>query len=151
MEQTIQALLGILLKAVPTVGLLIFLLFYFKAVLFGPLDKILKQRGVLTEGARKAADESLASADRKATEYETKLRDARAVVYKEQEETRKRWLDDQASQVAEARARSEASVKAEKAAIASEAAAARQTLSQTSATLADRIVATVLSRKAQAQ
>ena len=151
MQETVQALLGILLKAVPTAVLLIFLLTYFKAVLFGPLDKILKKRSELTEGARKAADESLASADRKATEYEAKLRDARAIVYKEQEETRKRWLDDQASQVAAARAKSEDGVKTAKDGIASEAATAREGLKANSVVMADQIVATVLSRKAQAQ
>jgi F-type H+-transporting ATPase subunit b len=148
MEQTIQALGGILLKAIPTVILLIVLHFYFKRVLFGPLEKILRQRGELTQGARKAAEASLAAAERKAQEYEMKLREARAVVYKEQEETRRRWLDDQTAQIAEAQARSEASVKAAREAIAGEAAAARQTLVDSSATIADQIATAVLSRRA---
>jgi|SRR5579862_2507978 len=148
MEQTIQALGGILLKAIPTVILLIVLHFYFKRVLFGPLEKILRQRGELTEGARKAADASLAAAERKAQEYEMKLREARAVVYKEQEETRRRWLDDQTAQIAEAQAKSEASVKAAREAITGEATAARQTLVDSSATIADQIATAVLSRRA---
>ena len=114
MEQTLQALGGILLKAIPTVCLVLLLYFYFKVMLFGPLEKVLKRRDELTEGARKVAAESLAAAERKAQEYEAKLRDARAEVYREQEETRRRWLEDQASQIAKARQSAEGLVRAAK-------------------------------------
>ncbi|MGH9593910.1 MAG: hypothetical protein ACRD5L_12525, partial [Bryobacteraceae bacterium] len=139
MAQTLQSLAGIILNAVPTVFLLIVLHFYLKAMLFRPLDKMLKQRHDLTEGARRTAEESLAEADRKAREYEAKLRDARDIVYKEQEETRKHWLADQAAQMAQAHARAEAGVKGARAALATDAAVAKQDLTQSSATLADQI------------
>src|ERR1041385_1435540 len=128
MQETLNALGGILLKAIPTVILLIILHFYLKAVLFGPLDRVMQKRRELTEGARKIAEDSLAAATRKAEEYEAKLRDARAAVYKQQEEIRKRWLEEQSQQVAEARARSEATVKSAREAIAADAASARETL-----------------------
>ena len=148
MQETLQALGGILLKSIPTVVLLIILHFYLKAMLFGPLDRVMRQRRELTEGARKIAEDSLAAATRKADEYEAKLRDARAVVYKEQEEIRKRWLEEQAKEVAQARSRMEASVKTAREALAQEAAAARAALQQTSSTLADQIANTVLGRRA---
>ena len=146
--ETIQALGGILLKAIPTVILLIILHFYLKAVLFAPLDRVARKRRELTEGARKLAEDSLAAATRKADEYEAKLRDARAAVYKQQEEIRKRWLEEQAQQVAEARTRSEAAVKTSREAIAQDAAAARKSLQDASAAVADQIVAAVLGRRA---
>jgi F-type H+-transporting ATPase subunit b len=148
MEETLQALGGILLKAIPTVIFLIILHFYLKAMLFGPLDRVLKQRRELTEGARKVAEDSLAAAARKAEEYEAKLRDARGAVYKQQEEIRKRWLDEQTQQVADARARSESAVKAAREALALDAEAARKSLQETSTAVADQIVATVLGRRA---
>jgi F-type H+-transporting ATPase subunit b len=148
MEQTLQALGGILLKAIPTVCLLLLLHFYFKAMLFGPLEKVLKQREELTEGARRGADQSLAAADRKQQDYEAKFREARAEVYRAQEETRRRWLEDQAKQIADARQRSDLSVRAAKEQIAAEAAAARQGLADTSATLADQIATAILVRRA---
>jgi F-type H+-transporting ATPase subunit b len=148
MQETLQALGGILLKAIPTVILLIILHFYLKAVLFGPLDRVMEKRRELTEGARKLAEDSLAAATRKADEYEAKLRDARAVVYKQQEEIRKRWLEEQAQQVAEARTRSESTVKTAREALAQDVAAARKSLQDSSAAVADQIVATVLGRKA---
>ena len=143
----IQALGGIVLKAIPTIVLLIILHFYLKAVLFRPLDKILGERDRLTTGARKAAEDSLAAAERKTQEYEVKFREARAEVYKQQEEIRRRWLQEQAEQVAQARATNEAAVKVAKESIAQEAVAARQTLMETSSELADQIARTVLSRK----
>jgi F-type H+-transporting ATPase subunit b len=148
MEQTLQALGGILLKAIPTIFLLLLLHFYFKAMLFGPLEKVLRQRDELTEGARKAADQSLAAAERKAQEYEAKLREARAEVYRQQEETRRKWLEDQSAQIAEAHARMAAAVRQAKEQISSEAAAAQQVLLESSSALADQIATAVLARRA---
>ena len=147
MEQTLQALSGILLKAIPTVFLVVVLLVYFKAMLFGPLERVLRQREELTEGARRVARESLAGADRKQQEYEARFREARAEVYRAQEETRRGWLEDQAAQVAAAHQSSEASVRAARQQIAVEFADAQKNLSETSATLADEIANVVLARR----
>ena len=148
MEQTLQALGGILLKAIPTVILLLILHAYLRAVLFGPLEKMLKQRAELTDGARQAADRSLAAAEAKAQEYEAKLRDARAAVYKEQEETRRRWLDEQTTRMAQSRASAEAAVRKAKEELAAEAAVARASLAETSSTLADQIASSLLTGRA---
>src|ERR1700689_4159412 len=148
MEQTFQALGGILFKAIPTVVCLLFLHFYFKAMLFGPLRKVLKQRDELTAGARQAAQTSLAAAERKTAEYEAKLRDARAEVYQEQEKIRAGWLADQNAQLTKARESAEAAVKQARFEIASEAAAARQNLLETSSTLGDQIATMVLAKRA---
>jgi F-type H+-transporting ATPase subunit b len=147
MEQTLQALGGILLKSTVTIVLLILLHFYLKAVLFQPLDRVIKERRKLTEGARELAEASLAAATRKAEEYEAKLRDARAVVYKQQEEIRKQWLQEQAKQVAAARETSESAVKTAREALALDSAAARKSLQESSTMVADQIVATVLGRR----
>jgi F-type H+-transporting ATPase subunit b len=148
MEQTLHALAGILQKAVLTVGLLLLLHFYLKAMLFGPLEKVLKERDQLTKGARKAAEQSLADADKKTQEYEAKLREARAEVYKEQEETRRRWIEDQASEVSQARERNTAAVRRAREEIAAEAAAARRSLTESSGALADEIATAVLAGRA---
>lgn len=147
MEQTLQALSGILLAAIPSALLLIILHFYLKAMLFKPLQKVLKQREALTAGARRAADESLAAAERKAQDYETKFRDARSEVYREQEETRKVWLEDQSRQVAAAHDRSTEAMAAADKKLAEETAVAKQNLVETSAALADSIANTVLARR----
>ena len=76
------------------------------------------------------------------------MREARAEVYREQEETRKRWLADQANQVDGARERTGQTVQQAKEQMAVEITAARQTLAASSAALADQIAITVLSRRA---
>ena len=151
MEQTFEALGGILLKAIPTVLILLFLHFYLKSMLFAPLRKVLQQREELTAGARKAAEASFANAERKAQEYEDKLNEARAEVYKQQEETRKQWLQDQATQASAARVRMEAAVKEARAQIAEESDTARQNLLETSEALADQIASRILTRQEATQ
>src|SRR3984957_601294 len=133
MEQTLQALSGILLKAIPSALLLIIVHFYLKAMLFKPLQKVLKQREELTAGARRAADQSMAAAERKAQDYEAKFRDAKSEVYREQEETRKVWLDDQAKQVAAAHAKATEAMAAADKTLAEQTAVAKQNLVETSA------------------
>lgn len=149
MEQTLQALAGILQKATLTIGLLVILHFYLKAMLFKPLEKVLKQRDDLTEGARRGAERSLAEANRKAEEYEAKLREARAEVYHEHEEMRRRWLEDQTAQIAESKKNAAVAVAKIREEIRAEAIAVRQTLAETSGTLADQIATAVLSGRRQ--
>jgi len=147
MEQTLQALSGILLKAVPTTLLLIVLHFYLKGMLFRPLQKMLAEREALTAGARQAAEASLAAAERKAEDYEAKFRDARAEVYREQEETRRVWIEDQAKQIAAGQARTAHTLAAARKQMEVETASAKASLVDTSAALADKIATTVLARR----
>jgi F-type H+-transporting ATPase subunit b len=148
MEQTFQALGNILLKAIPSVFFLLILHFYLKAMLFAPLVKAMKHRDELTRGARKAAEESLAKAEQKAKEYEAKLQDAHNEVYRQNEETRKQWLADQAAHLASAKASAEATMKAATESIAVEAAAARQGLQESSTAIANQIAQAILGTKA---
>ncbi len=149
MEQTLQALTGILLKAIPTVIILVLLHNFLKLVLFGPVEKMLKERDSLTHGARKAAERSLANAERKTAEYEAQFRDAKSVVYKEQEETRKTWLTDQAGQMVSAKADADAKLATARKEIVADAAAAKAELAQSAQSLADQITTSLLAgRKA---
>ncbi len=147
MEQTFEALAQILLKSIPTVGLLIFLYFFLRAMLFAPLTKVLKERDELTSGTRNAAEASLREAERNVQEYDAKLRDARTEIYREQEATRAEWLAEQAAQVSSARLRSAGLVARAKQELAGERAAAEVMLMQHSSALADEIAMAVLGGK----
>ena len=148
MEQILHSVAGILLKSIPTAVLLLFLYFYLKFMLFGPLQGVLTRRDELTAGTRTAADQSLKAAERKIQEYEAKLREARAEVYREQEEKRQQWLADQTGQLTQARERTGLAVQKAKEEMAAEVAAARQSLEGSAGALADQIVRSVLARKA---
>jgi len=100
-------------------------------------------------GARHAAEASLANAERKTADYEAKLREAKAAVYKEQEDTRKTWLSDQSAQVGRAKADAQTRVAAAKTAITTETGAARTELEQTTQALAEQIATSLVTRRAQ--
>jgi F-type H+-transporting ATPase subunit b len=150
MEQTLQALGGLMVQAIFTIICLIFLYYYLKVMLFGPLEKVLKQRGELTEGARKGAEASLADAERKQRQYEITFNEARAGVYRAQEDTRRKWLEDQTAAVAAAKSAAEEQVRMAKEQIAADSATARQNLTATSGAMADEIATVMLARKAAA-
>jgi F-type H+-transporting ATPase subunit b len=148
MDATLHALGGILLRAVPTFLLVVLLHFYLKSVFFKPLEKVLKERYAATEGARKLAEASLEKAAAKTAEYEAALRAARAEVYKAQENTFKQLQDEQAAQIAQARANSERLVDEARAQLEKDVAGAKTSLRGDSEVLAGRIADSILRRSA---
>ena len=148
MEETLRALGEILLKAVPTFLLVVFLNFYLKSVFFKPLEKILHRRYEATEGARKLAEQSLERATAKTAEYEAAMRAARAEIYQYQEQIHKQLQEKEAGQIAEARQRADALVKEARAQLAQDVEAARTSLTRESDLLATQIAESVLRRSA---
>ena len=147
MEATLNALGAILLKAIPTLLLLIVVHLYLKWMFFGPLKKVLDQRRAATEGARQAADQALAKASAKAAEIELALRKAREEIYQEQEQARKKAVDEQASRVEAVRQQAHAQVRQAREQVAAEAEAAKRDLAATIQTLADEIAKRFLERR----
>jgi F-type H+-transporting ATPase subunit b len=147
MEQVLQDLGGLILKALPTFILIVLLHFYLKGMFFRPLERVLKARYEATEGARKLAQESLAKASEKASEYENALRAARLEIYREQEEFRQRWRQEQAQAVQQSRQKAEAMVRDANAQLQTELAEAKRSLQVQSESLADRIVEQILHRR----
>lgn len=147
MEQILNALGGLLLKALPTFLLVWLVHFYLKRMFYRPLDKVLEERHRATEGARKLAQQTLEAAARRTAEYEAAIRDARGDIYREQEEVRQQWRREHAAAVEEARRNAEARVGQAKADLAAAVAEARRTLEADSEALAGRIVESVLRRR----
>lgn len=147
MEDTLHALGQILVQALPTFFIVLFLFVYLRSVFFKPLEKVLAERAEATEGARKKAADALDRASAKVTAYEEQIRAARNEIYREQEEVRRKWRDEQTAQVAAARQRSETLVKEAKATVAAEAAQAKDSLAGNSQALADQITQTILQRR----
>ncbi len=148
MDAMLHALGGILLRAVPTFLLVIFLHYYLKIVFFKPLEKVLNQRYQATEGARKLAETSLQQAADKTAQYETALRAEKAKLYLAQEARFQALQEQTAASVTAARKASEAAVDTAKAELAKDVAAAKVTLAVDSETLANQIAETILRRSA---
>ena len=148
MNQTLHDLGGIVLNGLPTFFLVLVLCACVKYLYLNPLEKVLAERHRLTEGARKAAEESLRNADSKIGEYESALAQARNQIYQEQGEFLRQLQATQQAEIQSVRAECDTRVRAGKQAIAGEAAAARRDLEAQSELLANQIADVILNRRA---
>jgi F-type H+-transporting ATPase subunit b len=148
MEATLHALGGLLLRAVPTLILIVLLDFYLKGIFFRPLEKVLEKRYLATDGARKLAAESLEKATARTADYEAAMRSARAEIYQTQEKLHRELQDRAAAQVAESRKRAEESVRAERERLGAEMEQAKAGLAAESEKLAGLIADSILRRSA---
>jgi F0F1-type ATP synthase membrane subunit b/b' len=132
------------LQALPT-SVLVFLFYLFlKTNLFQPLEKVMAERSVRIEGARKEAEACQAAAQEKVRAYQEALKKARAEVYAEQEAARRAVLEERAALVRDTRNRANEKIRAAKDAIAKDIAAARAQLESESQSLGAEIVRTIL-------
>ncbi len=147
METTVQQLGGILLKAIPTLVLLLVVYLYLKWMFFRPLEKVLAQRKQATEGTREKAEALLAKASQTATAVESELRNAREQIYHEQEEARRRWVADQTAQLEQARHQSRELIRQARQELEAETVVAKRDLAATADSLAGQITRMLLERK----
>jgi F-type H+-transporting ATPase subunit b len=146
MESTLHALGQLLLKAIPTIFLLLVVHFYLKSMFFRPMADVLAKRRQATEGRREEAEAMRAKAAAATKSIEEQLRQAREAIYQEQEEARKRWLGDQSAQLDGARKKAHEVIHQSGQQLEAESATARNQLSTTTDALADQIVNTLLER-----
>ena len=144
MDQTLRQLGELLLGSVPTVILLGLLYALYTIVVHKPLRRVLDQRRDQTEGAIQKSQADIATADARTSEYEEKLRAARAAVFRAQEAKRQAAIEARANAVHEARAQTQAQVEAAKAAIEADRAVAEKSLQGEAEALAREIARRVL-------
>jgi F-type H+-transporting ATPase subunit b len=148
MEATLHALVGLLIKSVPTIIFFIVLTFYLRATFFRPVGKILSDRKKATEGVREIARRAFESADRKTSEFEHALRIARAELHQEQEALRQKWAHEQTEAIARARADADRQIEEARHQIAQEAGLAQAGLDARIGELSEQIVNVLLRRRA---
>jgi F-type H+-transporting ATPase subunit b len=144
MDQTLQQLGELLLGAVPTVILLALLYALYTAIVHKPLQRVLAERRSKTEGAVEKSRADIAAAEARTSEYEQKLREARATVFRAQEARRQTALQARTNALNEARSKAQAQVQAAKADIERDRAEAEKSLPAEAASLAQEIVRRVL-------
>lgn len=137
-----------MLNGLPTFFLVLILGIFVKFLYLNPLERVLAERFRLTEGARKAAEESLKNAGAKVSEYEDALNRARNEIYQEQAEYIRKLHAEQTEQARAVRAESDERVAKIRESLAEEALAARRNLEMESETLAAQIVDAILRRRA---
>jgi F-type H+-transporting ATPase subunit b len=144
MDETLRQLGELLLGAVPTVILLALLYALYTAIVHKPLRRVLEERRSKTEGAVEKSRADIAAAEARTAEYEQKLREARAAVFRAQEARRQTALQARTNAVNEARTKAHAQVQAAKKDIESDRAAAQDGLQAEVAALAQEIMRRVL-------
>jgi F-type H+-transporting ATPase subunit b len=144
MDQTVRQLGGLLLGAVPTVILLASLYLLYTVLVHKPLMAVLAERRNRTEGAVERARADIAAAEARTADYEQRLREARAKIFKSQEARRQHAIQSRAEAVAQARARAQEQVKEARAGIEQDKQQALSNLQPEAARLASEIMRTVL-------
>jgi F-type H+-transporting ATPase subunit b len=148
MESTLHALAGLLLKAVPTIFLLLVVHFYLKSMFFRPMGEVLAKRRAATEGLHEAAAATRAKAAEQTASIEAQLRQAREEIYQEQEEARRRSTTEQSNHLDQARTKARDLVRQSRDRLDAEASTARKELTATAESLADEIAGAILKRSA---
>jgi F-type H+-transporting ATPase subunit b len=144
MDQTLQQLGELLLGAVPTVILVALLYALYATIVHKPLRRVLEERRSKTEGAVEKSRADIAAAEARTSEYEQRLREARATVFRAQEARRKSALDARTAALNQARSKAQAQVEAAKADIQKDRDAAQGGLQKEAQSLAAEIIRRVL-------
>jgi F-type H+-transporting ATPase subunit b len=144
MDQTLRQVGELLLGSIPTIILLLLLYGIYVVLVHRPLGRVLAERRSKTEGALEKARADIASAEARTVEYEQRLREARAVIFKGQEARRQQALQVRAAAVAEARAKAQVQIDQARSAIEQDKQVAQDGLQAESGKLAAEIIRTVL-------
>ncbi len=147
--EILKQLGGLFLAAAPT-ALFVFLFYLFlRWSFFGPIERVVRERGRRIEGARREAEELRKSAQEKNRAYQDGLRQARAELFREQEAARRAALDERAASLQQERHRANDEIQAAKKRIRQEIEAARAELERSSNQLAAEIARTILEPQQQ--
>jgi F-type H+-transporting ATPase subunit b len=144
MDQTLRQLGELLLGSIPTVILVALLYALYTAIVHKPMRGVLEERRTKTEGAVEKSRADIAAAEARTSEYEQRLREARATVFHAQEARRKAALDARTVAMNEARNKAQAQVQVAKADIQKDRDAAQGGLQAEAQTLAAEIMRRVL-------
>jgi F-type H+-transporting ATPase subunit b len=116
----------------------------YTTIVHKPLRRVLDERRSKTEGAVEKSRADIAAAEARTSEYEQRLREARAVLFRAQEARRKAAQDARAAAMHEAHIQAQAQVQAAKADIEKDREAAQAGLQGQVQTLATEIMRRVL-------
>ncbi len=144
MDETIRQVGELLLGSIPTIIFMVLLYGAYKVLVHKPLTRVLEDRHNKTEGAVEKARADIAAAEARTAEYEQRLREARASVFKSQEARRQQAMQVRTAAVAKARDRANAQVEQARVAMEGDKTVAKAGLEQESSKLAAEIIRTVL-------
>jgi len=116
----------------------------YRLIVHTRLQQVLAERHTRTEGAIEQAKLEISSAEARTAEYELRVREARASIYRQQEARRQRMIDERSAALAQARSQAEVMIVNARTALEKDVAAARAALQEQVQPLADKIIDSVL-------
>ncbi len=144
MDETLRQLGELLLGSIPTVILVALLYALYTTIVHKPLRRVLDERHSKTEGAIEKSRADIAAAEARTSEYEQRLREARATVFRAQEARRMAVMDARAAALNDARVKAQQQILMAKAEIQKERDAAIGGLQAEAQALATEIMRRVL-------
>lgn len=143
-----QAILGklgdLFLASTPTFVLFVLLVIFYQVLVQGPLSRTLRERRARTTGAVEEADKAIAAAAQRTSDYESKLRHARAEVFRLREQRLQQWAREKDTAVEAARNASVQRVLEARLAIDAEAEQARSVIVAGADQLAEQVLHAVM-------
>jgi F-type H+-transporting ATPase subunit b len=144
MDDILSQLGGLLLGAVPTVIFMTLVYGAYSVLVSKPLSAVLAERHSRTQGAIEKARADIAAAEARTADYEQRLREARAAIFKRQEARRQQAMQARTAAVAEARDRTRVQVQQAREELEKEKVDAQAGLKTEAARLATEIIRSVL-------
>ena len=144
MDDTLRQIGELLLASIPTIIALLIVWSAYRLIVHTRLQQVLAERHTRTEGAIEQARAQIAAAEARTAEYEQRVREARAQIYKYLEARRQQILDERNAALVQARKQAGQTIAEARAALEKDVVAAKATLDQQAAMLADQIIATIL-------
>lgn len=133
-----------MLGAIPTIVLFTITYVAYRVIVHKPLLRMLAERRARTQGAVEKAQQDMASAEAKTSEYERQLREARMEIRKAQEARRHKWIEERTAMAQQVRAEAEQRVEAERASLSQDVERAKAEIESHAESLAQEVVAAVM-------
>jgi F-type H+-transporting ATPase subunit b len=144
MDTILRQIGELLISSIPTIISLLIVWTGYRYIVHGKLQQVLAQRHALTQGAIQQAQEEIARAETRTAEYEQRVREARAQIYKTQQANRQRIMDTRNAALAEARKQAGDKVKEARAGLVATVATSKAALREQADALADKVIESVL-------
>jgi F-type H+-transporting ATPase subunit b len=144
MDAILRQIGELLISSIPTIFSLLIVWTGYRFIVHGKLQQVLEQRHALTQGAVQRAQEEIAKAEAKTAEYEQRLGEARAEIYKTQQANRQRMMDARNAALADARKQAGDKVKEARASLVAAVETSKSALREQADALADKVIESVL-------
>ena len=144
MDAILRQIGELLISSIPTIIALLIVWTGYRYIVHGKLQQVLEQRHALTQGAVEQAQKEIAKAEARTAEYEQRLREARAEIYKAQQANRQQMMDKRGAALAEARRQAGEKVKEARISLAATVDSSKTALRGQADALADKVIESVL-------